>query len=94
MIADNDSMISDSLIHGGGCGGGHAVALTLAHVHIVLAGPHQLLPLSVLLLDRNTTLHLIQHTFCDLPSQDESQTRESHMSFHTPLSQTLPARRT
>ena len=86
-------MISDSLVHGGGCGGGHAVALTLAHVHIVLAGPHQLLSLSVLLLDRYTTLHL-QHTFCDLPSQDESQTREFHMSFHTPLSQTLPERRT
>ena len=87
-------MISDSLVHGGGCGGGHAVALTLAHVHIVLAGPHQLLPLSVLLLDRYTTLHSYNTHFVMIPSQDESQTREFHMSFHTPLSQTLPARRT
>ena len=55
---------SNSLVHGGGRGGGHAVALALAHVYIVLAGPHQLLPLSVLLLDRNMTLHL-QDTLCD-----------------------------
>ena len=37
-------------VHGGGRGGGDAVALALAHVHIVLAGPHQLLALGVLLL--------------------------------------------
>ena len=38
-------MDGDSLVHGGGRGGGHAVALTLAHVHVILASPHQLLPL-------------------------------------------------
>ena len=37
-------------VHGGGRGGGDAVALALAHVHIILAGPHQLLALGVLLL--------------------------------------------
>ena len=49
---------SDSLVHGRGCGGGHAVALALAHVHVVLAGPHQLLPLGVLLLEKNVTMQL------------------------------------
>ena len=37
-------------VHGGGRGGGDTVALALAHVHIILAGPHQLLALGVLLL--------------------------------------------
>ena len=37
-------------LHGGGSGGGDAVALALVHAHLVLAGPNQLLPLAVLLL--------------------------------------------
>ena len=48
----------DSLVHGGGRGRGHAVALALAHVHVVLASPHQLLPLGVFLLEKKVTLQL------------------------------------
>ena len=59
---DNDKNDDGSLLHGGGRGGGHAVSLALAHVHIILAGPDQLLPLGVFLLTERKVM--LQFNVC------------------------------
>ena len=84
---DNDENDDDSLLHGGGRGGGYAVSLALAHVHIILAGPDQLLPLGVFLLGSKMMLQFLTNFV--KPSQDESQRRESHTNFHIQLWQIL-----